>query len=67
MQYFASVLVYMSIWATFSGMLNIGLWGLISGSFCAPKKNMIQVFSHFLKYFPLGTRPSSLHAYEEYV
>ena len=28
---FASVLVYMRIWATFSGVLNIGLRGLISG------------------------------------
>ena len=30
LQYFASVLVYIS-WASFSGVLNIGLRGLISG------------------------------------
>ena len=39
-------------------MLNISFRGLISGSFWAPKKNMIQVFSHFLKYFPLVSHTS---------
>ena len=51
---FASVLVYMSIWAIFIGVLNIGHRGPISGSFWTPKYNMIQVFSHFLKIFSAG-------------
>ena len=47
------VLVYTSIWATFGGVLKIGLWGPISGSFWATKFIIVQVFSHFLNYFPL--------------
>ena len=49
---FTSFLVSMSIWATFRNVLNIGCRGPISGSFWAPKSIIIQVFIHFLKYFP---------------
>ena len=51
--YFSLVLVYISVWATFKAVLNIGLRGPISGSFWSPKYIPIQVLSHFLKYFPL--------------
>ena len=52
-------LVYMSIWATLKDMLNIGLGGPISGSFWASKYSIIQVFRHFLKYFPLVSHYAS--------
>ena len=50
---FGSVLVNMSIWGTFRGVLNIGLRDSIFGSFKAAKYNTIQVLNHSLKYFPL--------------
>ena len=45
---FTPVLVYMSIWATFAGVLNIGLRSPISGSFLGPKieyNSSLQLFS----------------------
>ena len=55
---YTSVLVYLSIWVTFRGVLNIGLRGPISGSFGATKYNLILVFSHFIKFCPLVSHTS---------
>ena len=55
---FVSVFGNRPIGAIFRGMLNIGLRGPISGSFWAPKQMIIQVFSHFLKYFLLVSHHS---------
>ena len=52
---FASVLVHLSVWATFRGVLNIGLRGPTSR---APKSIIIQIFSQFPKYFPLASHHS---------
>ena len=53
---FASVLVYISTWETFKGVLNIGLRlrGPISRSFWAPKQDMIQVFQSFSQILSTG-------------
>ena len=54
----ASFLVYMSIWATFRGVLNIGLRWQIFGSFWPQNRTWFRSLSHFLKYFPLVSYPS---------
>ena len=51
----ASVLVYMSIWATFRGVLNIGLRDPMSGHFGPQIDNNS---GHFIKYFPMVSHHS---------
>ena len=62
-------LVSRQFWFTYQFQLLLEVsWisasrGPISGSFRAPRENMIQVFSHFLKYFPLVSHQSYLTCY----
>ena len=51
-QFVVSVGLHVSL-VTFRDVLNIGLRGHISGSFCAPKSNICQVVNHFLENIPL--------------
>ena len=50
---FTSVLVYMSVWATFNCLLNIGLRGLISGQF-GPKIDHNSGLHSFSEIFSTG-------------
>ena len=63
---FASVLVYMSICATFTGMLNIGLRGPLSSSFWAQSRTCLRSLVIIWNIFHWFHKILILHAYLGY-